>query len=69
MYDRTSTSLTVNEASKDLFTRKGRSIENIPPTYGALVEHTKRVAYQAGYCRGVYGLRLRSSVFGRRACV
>ena len=32
--------------------RKGRSIENIPPTYGALVEHTKRVAYQAGYCWG-----------------
>ena len=52
MYDRTSTSLTVNEARKDLFTRKGRSIENIPPTYGALVEHTKRVAYQAGYCWG-----------------
>jgi len=52
MYDRTSTCTTVNEARKDLFTRKGRSIENIPPTYGALVEHTKRVAYQAGYCWG-----------------
>ena len=52
MYDRTSTCTTVNEARKDLFTRKGRSIETIPPTYGALLEHTKRVAYQAGYCWG-----------------
>ena len=50
MYNRTSTCTTVNEARKDLFTRKGRSIETIPPTYGALLEHTKRVAYQAGYC-------------------
>ena len=52
MYDRTSTCITVNEARKDPFTRKGRSIETIPPTYGALVEHTKWVAYQAGSCWG-----------------
>ena len=52
MYDRTSFCLTVNEAHKDLFTRKGQSIENIPPSYGALVEHTKRIAYQAGHCWG-----------------
>ena len=25
-------------------------MDAIPPTYAALVEHTKRVAYQAGYC-------------------
>ena len=52
MYDRMNTCTTVNEARKDLFTRKGRSIENIPPTYGALLEHTKWVAYQASYCWG-----------------
>ena len=39
MYDRTSTCTTVNEARKDLFTMKERIIENIPPTYGALLEH------------------------------
>jgi hypothetical protein len=38
----------VNDASKALFTKKGRSMDAIPPTTEALVQHTKRVAYQAG---------------------
>ena len=53
MYDRTSSSTSVNEARKVLFTRKGRSIDNIPPSAdAALIQHTKRVAYQAGHCWG-----------------
>ena len=52
MYDRTSTCENVNKARKVLFTQKGRSIENIPPTSDALQLHTKRVAYQAGHCWG-----------------
>ena len=52
MYDRASTCETVNDARKDLFTRKGRSIDNIPPTAAALEQHVKRAAYQAGHCRG-----------------
>lgn len=46
LYDKTSDIMRVNEARKALFTRKGRSIENIPPTEAALLEHSKRAAYQ-----------------------
>ena len=49
-YDRLSTCTEVNAASKDLFSRKAWDIENIPPTYDALLQHTKRAAYQAGHC-------------------
>ena len=35
MYDRTSECTTVNKARMDLFTRKGRTIEAIPPTSDA----------------------------------
>ena len=47
MYDRSSTSVTVDDARLELFARKQRSYENIPPTRAALVEHSKRAAYQA----------------------
>ena len=49
LYDCTSSTIQVNEARKQIFTQKGRSIECIPPTQAALIEHTKRDAYQA-YC-------------------
>ena len=52
MYDRSNTCKEVNEARRDLFTRKGRHIEGIPPTADALRLHTKRCAYQAGHCWG-----------------
>ena len=42
----------VNQARKQLFTQKGRSIEGIPPTKAALIQHTKWATYQAGYCCG-----------------
>ena len=47
MYDRSSTSETVDEARLELFARKQNSNENIPPTHAALVEHSKRAAFQA----------------------
>ena len=50
MYDRTSSQEHVNEARKHLFAKKGRSIENIPPTREALRQHVKRASYQAGFC-------------------
>ena len=50
MYDRTSTCMKVNDARGDLFTRKGRDIEAIPPTPDALRQHAKRSTYQAGHC-------------------
>ena len=51
LYDRTSTYYEhVNEARKNLFAQKGKSIESIPPTYDALIQHVNRVDYQAGFC-------------------
>jgi hypothetical protein len=52
LYDRTSTASTVNEARKQLFTRKGRQFDALPPTRAALVEHGKRTVYQAGHVWG-----------------
>ena len=52
MYDRTSSCTRVNEARKDLFTRKGRSLELIPPTSDALFHHMKRSVFQAGHVWG-----------------
>ena len=39
----------VNDARRELFTQGSRPIEKIPPTKGALLQHTKRAVYQAGY--------------------
>ena len=47
IYDKTIKEETVNEARKQLLTKKNRSIENIPPTKAALLQHLKRSAYQA----------------------
>ena len=50
LYDRTSSQECVNGASKQLFTQKGRAIDGLPPTQAALLQHTKRAAYQDGHC-------------------
>ena len=50
LYDRTSADVRVNDSRRHLFTNKGRAIENIPPTQAALLEHSRRAAYQAGHC-------------------
>ena len=47
MYNRTSDSLGVNDARKQLFPQKSRALENIPPTQASLVQHIKHVSYQA----------------------
>ena len=49
LYDRASTEVKVNEARKHLFSQKGRPMDGLPPTRAALVEHTKRAAYQSGH--------------------
>ena len=43
MYDRTSQCQRVNDARKVLFSQKGRTLENIPPSADALLQHAKRV--------------------------
>ena len=49
MYDRSSISRKVNETRLDLFARKQRPYNNIPPSRAALVEHIKRSILQAGH--------------------
>ena len=45
LYDRTSDHVSNNDAvRKQLFTQKSRSLENLPPTQPALVQHIKRQA-------------------------
>ena len=46
MYDRASDVLEINKARKELFTKKSRSLENVPPTQAALKEHRKRASLQ-----------------------
>ena len=52
MYDRSSAATGVDEARLNLFARKQRSYDAIPPTSAALMEHAKRAAYQAGIIWG-----------------
>uniref|UniRef100_UPI00358F0BB1 uncharacterized protein n=1 Tax=Myxine glutinosa TaxID=7769 RepID=UPI00358F0BB1 len=52
LYDRTCTCSEVNLARNKLFAKKSRSIEAIPPTQAALVQHVKRATYQGGHCWG-----------------
>ena len=49
MYDRISELQGVDAAKSDLFSKKSREIENVPPTAAALLEHMKRAAFQAGH--------------------
>ena len=51
LYHRVSGCRKVNVARKELFA-KGRQVEQIPPTQDALLQHTKRAAFQGGYCWG-----------------
>ena len=46
VYSRTSDLSRANDARKQLFAQKSRSLENIPPTQAALVQHLKRACYQ-----------------------
>ena len=48
MYDKNSTMDKVEEVRLDMFARKQRSYDAIPPTNAALKQHIKRSAYQAG---------------------
>ena len=49
LYDRASSQEFVNVARKQLFTQKCRAIDGLPPTQAALLQHTKRAAYQADH--------------------
>ena len=52
LYDRTSVKSCVDDARMQLFVKKGRQFDTIPPTRAALLEHSKRAVLQAGYIWG-----------------
>jgi len=52
MYDRCSADASVNDARPNLFARKQRPYDAIPPTQSALKLHSKRAAYQGGIIWG-----------------
>jgi len=54
MYDRASELQCVDAARRYLFSKKSREIENIPPTAAAVLQHTKRAAFQAGHIWGQF---------------
>ena len=49
MYSRKCSASGLNEARKELFAQCSRTMENIPPTKAALLQHVQCAAYQAGY--------------------
>ena len=51
IYDKLCKENSVNAARRSLVAR-GRTVDRIPPTQAALIEHTKRAAYQAGHIWG-----------------
>ena len=48
LYDRTSTTDSVNKARREPFSQKDRSLENLPLTQDVLLQHVLRVAHQSG---------------------
>lgn len=52
LYDKTSCIHDVTEARQHLFTKKQRSLESLPPTREALLQHLKRAAYQGAIIWG-----------------
>ena len=47
VYEKTSTSLSINQTRRELFCLKNVTMERMPPTQNALLQHTKRAVYQA----------------------
>ena len=50
MYDRASDSIDVDDARKQLFTYKSRTLANVPPIQEAHKQHIKRTYYHAANC-------------------
>ena len=52
LYSVTCSFTEVNKARQQIFAQSSRTFEYLPPTKAALIEHTKRATYQAGYVWG-----------------
>ena len=62
VYDRTSDVLEINKARKELFTKKSRSLENLPPTQAALHKQFNPRTGQRPYVWKVSSVTCRRSV-------
>ena len=49
IYDKTSNLEYVNEARRELFCQKNRTMETIPPTQDAFLQHCRRAAYRLAF--------------------
>ena len=47
MYNPTSPTTYVNQCRREMFTKRGKAVESIPPTKDALVQHIKRAMLQS----------------------
>ena len=47
LYDRKSSQQLINEYQMELFTKKGRQIENCPPSLNAIIQHILRAMLQS----------------------
>ena len=52
LYSRSCPASSINEVRQLLFSQGTRTLENIPPTEDALLQHVKRAAYQADFIWG-----------------
>ena len=52
LYNRTSSLTNVNEVRQELFSKKSRSLDSIPPSRASLEQHVKRAVFQGGYVWG-----------------
>ena len=49
LYDQTSCLTKVNDARQELFSKRSRSLDSIPPTRAPLLQHAKKAVFQGGY--------------------
>ena len=54
LYCRTSTQVDINMARKELLVKKGRPMDDIPPSHDAFLQHLKRAIYQGIHCWGKF---------------
>lgn len=50
LYDRTSDCTDLDSSRKQLFTKRNRTLEHLPPTSNAFEQHVKRTVFQSTHC-------------------
>jgi len=65
LYDRTSNEMTVSKARKQLFSKKGHRMDDLPPTQAALLQHTKRADFQGTLLAFIFRSQPKAALFFR----